>query len=69
MEQLIVHFICFHMLLREDKCDLNKLLFVQEDIFQSVGVPLVKNALAGYNTSILSYGQVLLDVCYIILTL
>ncbi|KAL9316712.1 hypothetical protein ACSQ67_017713 [Phaseolus vulgaris] len=29
----------------------------QEDIFQSVGVPLVKNALDGYNTSILSYGQ------------
>ncbi|KAG5081718.1 hypothetical protein AAZX31_02G279200 [Glycine max] len=29
----------------------------QEDIFQSVGVPLVKSALAGYNTSILSYGQ------------
>ncbi|WJX64872.1 hypothetical protein P8452_49602 [Trifolium repens] len=29
----------------------------QEDVFQSVGVPLVKNALAGYNTSILSYGQ------------
>ncbi|KAF7831314.1 kinesin-like protein KIN-12F isoform X1 [Senna tora] len=29
----------------------------QEDIFQSVGVPLVKNALAGYNTSLLSYGQ------------
>ncbi|WJX59638.1 hypothetical protein P8452_44944 [Trifolium repens] len=29
----------------------------QEDIFQSIGVPLVKNALAGYNTSILSYGQ------------
>ncbi|CAK8538887.1 unnamed protein product [Lathyrus sativus] len=29
----------------------------QEDIFQSVGVPLVRNALAGYNTSILSYGQ------------
>ncbi|MCI03485.1 kinesin-like protein KIN12B-like, partial [Trifolium medium] len=28
-----------------------------EDIFQSVGVPLVRNALAGYNTSILSYGQ------------
>lgn len=53
--------------LREDKCDSCKLLFIQEDIFQSVGVPLVKNALAGYNTSILSYGQVLLDVCYIIL--
>ncbi|KAI4307920.1 hypothetical protein L6164_031045 [Bauhinia variegata] len=29
----------------------------QEDIFHSVGVPLVKNALAGYNTSLLSYGQ------------
>lgn len=27
-------------------------------MFQTVGVPLVKNALAGYNTSILSYGQV-----------
>jgi len=44
--------------------------FVQEDIFQSVGVPLVRNALAGYNTSILSYGQVLLlfDVCCIVPT-
>lgn len=30
----------------------------QEDIFQLVGVPLVKNSLAGFNTSILSYGQV-----------
>ncbi|XP_009361089.2 LOW QUALITY PROTEIN: kinesin-like protein KIN-12F [Pyrus x bretschneideri] len=29
----------------------------QEDVFQTVGVPVVKNALAGYNTSILSYGQ------------
>ncbi|KAF3959007.1 hypothetical protein CMV_016138 [Castanea mollissima] len=29
----------------------------QEDVFQLVGVPLVKNALAGYNASILSYGQ------------
>ncbi|CAB4277939.1 unnamed protein product [Prunus armeniaca] len=29
----------------------------QEDVFQKVGVPLVKNALAGYNTSVLSYGQ------------
>lgn len=29
----------------------------QEDVFQQIGVPLVKNALAGYNTSILSYGQ------------
>lgn len=46
-------------------CDLYLLLFAQEDIFQSVGVPLVKNALDGYNTSILSYGQVRLHVCYI----
>ncbi|KDO62189.1 hypothetical protein CISIN_1g001229mg [Citrus sinensis] len=29
----------------------------QEDIFQVVGLPLVKNALAGYNVSLLSYGQ------------
>ncbi|KAE9614756.1 putative plus-end-directed kinesin ATPase [Lupinus albus] len=29
----------------------------QEDIFQTVGIPLVKNAIAGYNTSVLSYGQ------------
>ncbi|RDX65045.1 Kinesin-like protein KIN-12F, partial [Mucuna pruriens] len=29
----------------------------QEDVFQSVGIPLVRNALAGYNTTILSYGQ------------
>ncbi|KAL3508416.1 hypothetical protein ACH5RR_027817 [Cinchona calisaya] len=29
----------------------------QEDVFQLVGVPLVNDALAGYNTSILAYGQ------------
>ncbi|GMH14436.1 hypothetical protein Nepgr_016277 [Nepenthes gracilis] len=29
----------------------------QEDVFRLVGVPLVKDALAGYNASILSYGQ------------
>ncbi|KAG7028277.1 Kinesin-like protein KIN-12F, partial [Cucurbita argyrosperma subsp. argyrosperma] len=29
----------------------------QEDIFQKIGIPLVKDALAGYNTSIMSYGQ------------
>lgn len=38
--------------------------FIQEDVFQLVGVPLVKNALAGYNASILSYGQVILDLCF-----
>ncbi|KAG6790219.1 hypothetical protein POTOM_006367 [Populus tomentosa] len=30
----------------------------QEDVFQLVGVPLVKSALAGYNSSILSYGEI-----------
>ncbi|CAA0833616.1 Kinesin motor family protein [Striga hermonthica] len=29
----------------------------QEDVYKSVGVPLVKDALAGYNTTILAYGQ------------
>ncbi|GLT56999.1 hypothetical protein SLA2020_300070 [Shorea laevis] len=29
----------------------------QEDVFDVVGVPLVKEALAGFNTTILSYGQ------------
>ncbi|KAL6999167.1 hypothetical protein U1Q18_000327 [Sarracenia purpurea var. burkii] len=29
----------------------------QEDVFELVGVPSVKNALSGYNTSILAYGQ------------
>ncbi|KAM7280331.1 hypothetical protein ACFE04_007465 [Oxalis oulophora] len=29
----------------------------QEEIFQLVGIPMVKDALAGYNASILSYGQ------------
>ncbi|CAK7324552.1 unnamed protein product [Dovyalis caffra] len=29
----------------------------QEDVFRLVGVPLVKSALAGYNSSILSYGE------------
>jgi hypothetical protein len=44
-----------------------ELLFVQEDVFQSVGVPLVQNTLAGYNTSILSYGQVHIDAFLIFL--
>ncbi|CAN8258703.1 unnamed protein product [Cochlearia groenlandica] len=29
----------------------------QEDVFQQIGVPLVKDALSGYNTSVISYGQ------------
>ena len=40
-------------------------IFLQEDIFQLVGVPLVKDALAGYNTSILSYGQVSIEYVHI----
>lgn len=30
-------------------------------MFQQIGVPLVRDALSGYNTSVLSYGQVLND--------
>ena len=41
-------------------------MYVQEDVFQFVGVPLVRNALAGYNTSILSYGQVLIDALCVV---
>ena len=37
------------------------LYLYQEDVFQCVGVPLVRNALAGYNTSVVSYGQVFKD--------
>ncbi|XP_024015225.1 kinesin-like protein KIN-12F [Eutrema salsugineum] len=29
----------------------------QDDVFQQIGVPLVCDALSGYNTSVLSYGQ------------
>ncbi|KGN56058.1 kinesin-like protein KIN-12F [Cucumis sativus] len=29
----------------------------QEDVFSKIGIPLVKDALAGYNTSIMSFGQ------------
>ncbi|KAK3014509.1 hypothetical protein RJ639_010059, partial [Escallonia herrerae] len=36
----------------------------QEDVFQLVGVPVVKSALAGYNTSILAYGQVSSSKCF-----
>lgn len=34
----------------------------QEDVFETVGAPLVRSALAGYNTSLLSYGQVVSDM-------
>ena len=33
-------------------------LFVQLDIFQLVGAPLVENCLAGFNSSVFAYGQV-----------
>lgn len=32
--------------------------FKQQDIFELVGVPLVENCLAGFNSSIFAYGQV-----------
>jgi len=34
------------------------LCFLQQDIFQLVGLPLVENCLAGFNSSIFAYGQV-----------
>ena len=32
--------------------------FLQKDIFELVGVPLVENCLAGFNSSVFAYGQV-----------
>ncbi|KAJ4869996.1 Kinesin motor family protein [Raphanus sativus] len=32
-------------------------LHYQDDVFQQIGVPLVRDALSGYNTCVLSYGQ------------
>lgn len=36
-------------------------------MFQQIGVPLVRDALSGYNTSVLSYGQVLNDYVFLFL--
>jgi kinesin family protein 15 len=33
-------------------------LVFQLDIFEHVGVPLVENCLAGFNSSVFAYGQV-----------
>ena len=33
---------------------------MQADAFDLVGLPLIENALAGFNTSLVFYGQVLL---------
>jgi len=41
-----------------------ELFYVQEDVFQSVGVPLARNILVGYNITILSFGQVHLVACF-----
>ena len=32
--------------------------FLQDEIFQLVGAPLVENCLAGFNSSVFAYGQV-----------
>jgi len=40
------------------EADLPFLCFNQQDIFQLVGLPLVENCLAGFNSSIFAYGQV-----------
>lgn len=44
--------LCSYMILHFILC--------QEDVFKLIGVPLVQSALAGYNASIVSYGQVIL---------
>lgn len=47
-------------------CSLFYFLFYfngQHDIFQLVGLPLVENCLAGFNSSIFAYGQVNLAFC------
>ncbi|KAD3641563.1 hypothetical protein R6Q59_004180 [Mikania micrantha] len=37
----------------------------QEDAFQSVGAPMVKSAMAGYNTLVLAYGQAMMLLTHI----
>lgn len=37
----------------------NVLMVVQEAVFKMVGLPMVENCLAGFNSSIFAYGQVL----------
>ena len=34
------------------------LSYLQEDIFQLVGAPLIENCMAGFNSSVFAYGQV-----------
>ncbi|KAD2805093.1 hypothetical protein E3N88_38470 [Mikania micrantha] len=38
---------------------------VKEDAFQSVGGPMVKSAMAGYNTLVLAYGQAMMLLTHI----
>jgi kinesin family protein 15 len=40
-------------------CSDNVLMVVQEAVFKMVGLPMVENCLAGFNSSIFAYGQVL----------
>lgn len=37
-------------------------LYFQDDVFHLVGAPLVENCLAGFNSSVFAYGQVLFGV-------
>lgn len=48
-------------------------LALQIDVFELVGVPLVENCLAGFNSSVFAYGQVYFhffqnDVAFVILS-
>jgi hypothetical protein len=42
--------------------------YLQADVFDLVGLPMIENALAGFNTSLVYYGQLLLliqVVCFV----
>ena len=47
-----------HLTEFSSKANLNLLAAAQDDVFKLVGVRLVRDSLAGFNTSILCYGQV-----------
>lgn len=55
---------CFYLVILLQLIDLlvvylfNTVFVFQLDIFELIGVPLVENCLAGFNSSVFAYGQV-----------
>lgn len=55
---------CFYLVILLQLIDLlvvylfNSVFVFQLDIFELIGVPLVENCLAGFNSSVFAYGQV-----------